>query len=252
MRKIDKVYNKKFIIMICFMFIILISTSCSLSKTDKNTSNNLNINPPETEIEVGTETDTNTNTDTEKEKETETDILKESVFEKGKLYLKERVIKLPELPSNSSVVTETFLSLLVEAYEVIGEENDVSKVNPDSEYSDAVHYTWTKDVEQMKTYTLDDLLEDYVASDHLLTRLIAAEMMVSAYENISGEIPISQSTKFSDTNDINALKSNNFFFWPINGIFEPEKNVKWDDWSLFITYSKKTPTSIGSEMNCVL
>lgn len=282
MRMIDINYFKRYIITICYVFIILICTSCGYSKTDKDTS----INIPVTEAEVETETNT----------DTEVDSLKETVFEKDKLYLKDKGIKLLELPSDSSVITETFLSLLVEAYEVLGEEIDISKVNPNSVYNDAVHkltllgvyennfmvdntldsyldygttaywlmkiqdslqkriywriddtaitddllrrinvsnalYTWTKDGVQVKTYTLDDLLEDNVASDHMLTRLIAAEMMVSAFEEISGEIPISQSTKFSDTNNINALKSSDMFFWPENGIFEPEKTGKWDDWS---------------------
>ncbi|MEI2397789.1 hypothetical protein NYE33_01305 [Paenibacillus sp. FSL R10-2199] len=60
---------------------------------------------------------------------------------------------------------------------------------------------------------------------------MAAEMLVSAYEAIFGEIQTVPASKPKDTEDINAWKSSGFFFWSESGNLEPGKTGNWDDWS---------------------
>jgi hypothetical protein len=96
--------------------------------------------------------------------------------------------------------------------------------------SNALH-TWTQETEEVKTYTLEELIEVDTTLDQPLTRLLAAEMLVSAYEDIHGEIKMEEATQFSDTDSIYAMKSNQLFFWPETDKFEPEKLGRWDEWS---------------------
>ena len=235
--------------------------------------------------------------------ELEKDVLEATAFEKNVHYLRQRGLELPDLPSDSSMSLETFLSLLVEAYESLGSEIDISKVNPKYEASDAVKkmtligvydnqfefvdvgttdldygsvaywlmklqdsiqkrfyssddptatvrdllqrintatalHTWTETANETEAYALADVLEGEVALDQRLTKLMAAEMLVSAYEAVLGEIQTDQTSKPKDTEDINAWKSNERFFWSESGDFEPEKTGNWDDWSFMsaITY----------------
>jgi hypothetical protein len=96
--------------------------------------------------------------------------------------------------------------------------------------SNALHI-WTEDTQEIKAYTLADLVEDKIGLNQPLTRLLAAEMLVSAYEDVAGEIKVSEESKLNDTDNIYALKANDFFFWTETEQFEPEKLGKWDDWS---------------------
>jgi|GEM_PF-6243253 len=114
--------------------------------------------------------------------------------------------------------------------------------------SNALH-TWTKDIQEMKDYTLADLVGDEIGLNQPLTRLLAAEMLVTAYEDVAGEIKVSEESKLSDTDDIYAWKANQFFFWPETDQFEPEKLGKWDDWSFTsaIIYDSQVQLSTISE-----
>lgn len=96
--------------------------------------------------------------------------------------------------------------------------------------SNALH-TWSEDTQEVKEYTLVDLVGDKIELDQPLTKLLAAEMLVSSYEDIAGEIKVSEETKFTDTDNIYALKANEFFYWTETDQFEPEKLGEWDDWS---------------------
>jgi hypothetical protein len=243
-------------------------------------------------------TGTDTETDIENETETEPVDLKETAYEMNITYLRQKGMQLSdELSANSIVTIDVFLSLLVEAYESLGEEIDISKSNPNTKSSDTIMkltrlgvydnyfaedyewlntpldygtagywlmklqdtiqerlywrnndtaiiddllrrinvstalHTWTKDTDEVRNYTLADLIDEEAALDQQLTRLITAEMLVSAYEDTSGEIPIAQSPEFRDTDNIYAKKSNQFFFWPETDKFEPDKTGKWSDWS---------------------
>ncbi|UQZ32742.1 hypothetical protein C2I18_03720 [Paenibacillus sp. PK3_47] len=92
-------------------------------------------------------------------------------------------------------------------------------------------HTWTRTSNQTGTYASGDLLEGEAGTDQLLTRLMAAEMLVSAYEAILGEIQTVPASKPRDTEDIHAWKASDLFFWSESGDFEPEKTGRWDDWS---------------------
>ncbi len=96
--------------------------------------------------------------------------------------------------------------------------------------SNALH-TWTKDREEMKAYSLADLVGDGTRLNQALTRLLAAQMLVSAYEDTVGEIEVSKEAIFRDTDSIYAMKANQFFFWPETDQFEPEKLGYLNDWS---------------------
>lgn len=246
-------------------------------------------------------------------KETRTDELKQTAFENDMEYLSAKGLHLPDLPPNSTIVLETLLSLLIETYESLGAEVDITKVNPMNESSDAVKkmaligaydsyfmeddtlvsdmdywsvayllmemqdsiqkrlywrndttaitedllrrinvstllYTWTPDANEGKTYTIDDLLEGEAASEQLLTRLIAAEMMVSAYEDTCREIQTTQTLRPKDTDDINAWKSNQFFFWSESENFEPEKTGNWDDWAFMPAIIYDSQLRLGMEL----
>ena len=63
---------------------------------------------------------------------------KRTDYEKAEKYLTEMGLQLPDLPHTHILNVETFLSSLVEAYESIGSEIDISQVNPRHEVSDAV------------------------------------------------------------------------------------------------------------------
>lgn len=114
--------------------------------------------------------------------------------------------------------------------------------------SNALH-TWTEDIQEMKAYTLADLVGDEVGLNQPLTRLLAAEMLVTAYEDVVGEIKVSDESKLSDTDNIYALKANQFFIWTETDQFEPEKLGKWDDWSFTsaIIYDSQVQLSTISE-----
>lgn len=110
-------------------------------------------------------------------------------------------------------------------------------------------YTWSQEIEEVKTYTIGDLTEEETTLDQHLTRLLAAEMFVTAYEDIHGEIKIAEDHKLSDTVSIYALKSNQLFFWPESDKFEPETLGRWDDWSFTsaIIYDSQICLSLGLE-----
>lgn len=227
--------------------------------------------------------------------ETEEEDVKSTAFEKDLAYLIAQGVELPELSADSPLELETFLSLLVETYEALGGEIDLSLMNPRNEASDVVKkmtfigtydsyfmdeevsdwnldygtaahwfmrfqdslqkrlywkedvtattgdllrrinmskvlYTWTEDAEELTTFSLKDLLAESVDTHQPLTNLMIAEMMVSAYEDTVGEMDINTTTKLNDSDDIHALKANEFFFWTETGNFEPEKMGNWNDW----------------------
>lgn len=113
--------------------------------------------------------------------------------------------------------------------------------------STALH-TWTKDAKEIKTYTISDLLEGKAWQEQTLTRLMAAQMMVSAYEDTCGEIKTTQTLKLKDTDDINAWKSNQLFFWPETGNFEPEKTGKWEDWAFISAIIYDSQLRLGQKL----
>lgn len=239
-------------------------------------------------------------------------VLEQTAFEKNINYLANLGLELPDLAPSDSLSKETFLSLLIAAYESLGTEMDISKVNPENNNSNAVKkltllgvydnyvidddlstdldygsgaywlmklqdsiqkrlyarsdatatagdlisrinvstalHTWKQDAEETKTYSLGDLLEEEVTSDKQLTRLMTAEMFVSAYEDSVEEIQPSETTKPTDTEDINAWKANQFFFWPESGIFEPAKTGYWDDWSFMSAIVYDSQLRVGLKL----
>lgn len=246
--------------------------------------------------------------------ELEKDVLKATAFEKDVEYLRQKGLNLPDVAADSGMKLEIFLSLLVEAYESLGSEIDISKVNPKYEASDTVKkmtligvydnqfeivdplnsdleyglvaywlmklqdsiqkryysrsdpsatigdllqrintstalHTWTEAANETRTYALDDVLKGEANSDQQLTRLMAAEVYVSTYEAIFGEIEIVPESKPKDTEDINAWKSNNVFFWSESGDFEPGKTGNWDDWSFMsaISYDATLRSDLNKE-----
>lgn len=94
-----------------------------------------------------------------------------------------------------------------------------------------VLHTWTQNEHKGRIYTIGDLLKGEAGPDQRLTRLMAAEMMVSAYEDNCGEIQTTEASRPRDTNDVNAWKANQFFFWPESENFESDKTGNWEDWS---------------------
>lgn len=97
---------------------------------------------------------------------------------------------------------------------------------------------WTEETETVKTFTLDDMLEG-APSDIPLTKLMAAEIMVKAYEETVGTIPLNEETDFADTENVFAMKSAEKFFWTEDNLFHPEQTGDYDDWGFMpaIQYS---------------
>ena len=277
---------KRLLMYLCIAVFVLCTTSCSFSKENKQSAVD--------------------------QQEVVTDVSNQTVFDREIIYLTEKGLQLPDLSPANIVNGETFLTLLVEAYESLGHEIDISKVNPDYEVSDAVKkmtligtydsyvmdvdlssdleygsgaywllklqdaiqkrlysrsdaaattgdlirrinvstalHTWTQDAAKVRTYAIGDLLEGEAVPNQHLTRLMAAEMMVSAYEDTIGEIKLSQTFKPTDTEDINAWKSNQFFFWPESGMFEPEKTGNWDDWSFMSAIVYDSQLRLGGKL----
>lgn len=306
----NNIVLKKAGLSIFIIVLILIAVSCS----------------PKT-IEIGDIKDNNINKSNGLPS-TVKDAIKQTVFDTDIIYLSEKGIELPDVAPDKEITTEVFLSLMVEMYEAIGGEIDISKVNPRSTQSDVVKkitlinvyenlfmvdntldskveygaaaywlmklqdsvqnclywksdrtattgdllrrinvsnalHTWTEDTQEMKTYTLADLVKDEIGLNQPLTRLLAAEMLVSAYEDIAGEIKVSEESKLSDTDNIYALKANQFFFWPETDQFEPEKLGKWDGWSFtsaiifdsqvqLTTISEGTTVSYGAVISAMV
>ena len=287
MRTRRRAYMKRMLIYICLAALVLITSSCSLLKADQQSTSGL--------PEAGTEK------------------AKPTAFEKNIEYISGKGLNLPDLSPNSSLKSETFLSLLVETYESLGIEIDISKVNSRSETSDTVKkvtligaydsyfmqddvpgddldygsaaywlmklqdsiqkrlywrndaaattgdllcrinvstalHTWTQNAHKVRTYTIGDLLEGEAGPDQRLTRLMAAEMLVSAYEDNCGEIETTEIPKPKDTDDINAWKANQFFFWPESENFEPEKNGNWDDWSFMSAIIYDSQLRLGMKL----
>lgn len=274
--------SKKIVLSIFTIILILSAVSCSPKTVqDVDKSNDSNSGNNEQGNELPSEL---------------VDDIEETLFDKNILYLNEKGIELPQIEADAEISTELYLSLLVELYEAIGGEIDISKVNPRSTQSDAVKkmtlidvyedlfivdntldskvqhgaaaywlmklhdavqnrlywdsdktattgdllrrinvsnslHTWNEDKEEMKAYSLADLLGDGSELSQPLTRLFAAQMLVTAYEDTVGEIEVSDEAIFSDTDSIYAIKANQFFFWPETDQFEPEKLGYLDDWS---------------------
>jgi hypothetical protein len=305
-----KFFMKRVLIFIGTLALVLSITSCGLFMTDQQST------PVETILDYLNETDDLEETDDLKETDelVENDDLKETVFENDIKYLSGKGIQLPDLPPNSTIMEETFLSLLTETYESLGTEIDISKVNPRNESSDAIKkmiligvydgyfmkddmlssdldygtvaywlmklqetiqtrlylrndstawtgdllrrinvssalHTWTQDAKEVRTYTLSDLLGGEAEPEQLLTRLTVAEMLVSAYEAACGEIQTTQTLKPKDTDDINAWKSNEFFFWSETGNFEPEKTGNWDDWAFMSAIVYDSQLRLGLKLD---
>lgn len=261
---------KQILVLLSIVALVLVSTACNSTKEQTQS--------PDHQAELGK------------------DVLKTTAFEKDIDYLRQKGLELPDLSPDSSMRLEPFFSLLVEAYESLGSEIDISEVNPKYKASDAVKkmtligvhdnqfevvdawtseldygsvayylmklqdsiqqrfysrsdptatagdllrrvnmstvlHTWTGTANETRNYTLDDLLEGEAASGQQLTRLMAAEMLVTAYEAILGEIQTVPASKPKDTEDIHAWKSSELFFWSESGDFEPDKTGNWDDWS---------------------
>ncbi|WP_078551628.1 C39 family peptidase [Bacillus alkalicellulosilyticus] len=221
-----------------------------------------------------------------------TEVIKLTAFQKDIEYLRGEGVKLPDLEPDSHIDIDTLASVLVEIYEALGGEFDISMLNPKMEASDSVKkltvidaydplffydydeaadleythtaywllrfheslqkrlygkgnmnatvedllrrmnlstilYTWSQDATNRKEYEVQDLLEEEIALNEQLTRFLAAEMMVTAYEDIKGEIQTNDEVKPEDTDNINAWKANGFFFWTDN--FEPAKTFTLEE-----------------------
>ncbi len=94
-------------------------------------------------------------------------------------------------------------------------------------------YSWQMNLEQTKAFSLSDLLPEEAnpVPDQTLTRAMIAQMLVTAYEELVGEIKAADTPKLTDTVDVYASKANQFFIWPYTEKFEPEKTGSWDDWN---------------------
>lgn len=114
--------------------------------------------------------------------------------------------------------------------------------------STALH-RWTKDAKEVRDYAISDLLKGKALSEQTLTRLMIAEMMVSAYEDTCGEIKTTQPSKFKDTDDINAWKSNQLFFWSESGNFEPKKTGNWEDWAFISAIVYDSQLRLGLKLD---
>lgn len=280
MRK-KSLFIKRLIILICTLAIFFIINSCGLTKIHDSK---------------------------------EVNDLQQTRFEMDIEYLSDKNIKLPDLPPDSTMMEEQFLSLITETYESLGGEIDISKVNPRNGFSDAVKkmtmieaydsyfikndmlnadldygtvaywlmklqdaiqkrvyfrhdstarindllkrinvstvlHTWKEDVNDGKYFTIDDLLEGKEISEEILTKLMAAEMMVAAYEDVCGEIQTTQILKPKDTDDINAWKSNEFFFWAESRNFEPEKTGNWNDWAFMSAIIYDSQLCLGLKLD---
>lgn len=110
-----------------------------------------------------------------------------------------------------------------------------------------VLHTWTSDEVGPKLYGIQDLLQGNATSDQLLTRLMAAEMMVSAYEDTVGIIQYKEASKPTDTDNINAWKSNQFFYWSETEEFGPKDTGTWEDWQFMsaIIYDSQLRVNLG-------
>lgn len=73
-----------------------------------------------------------------KEEEREHGGIKLTTFELDSAYLSEQGVELPELSPTSPLKLEEFLTLLVETYEAMGGEIDLSLMNPRNETSDVI------------------------------------------------------------------------------------------------------------------
>lgn len=274
-------FIKRLLILICTVAIFFIIASCGLTKTDDSK---------------------------------EVNDLQQTRFEMDIEYLSDKNIKLPDLPSDSTMMEKQFLSLITETYESLGGEIDISKVNPRNGFSDAVKkmtmieaydsyfikndmldsdldygtvaywlmnlqdaiqkrvyfrhdstarindllkrinvstvlHTWKEDVNDGKYFTLDDLLEGQETSEQILTKLMVAEMMVAAYEDVCGEIQTTRILKPKDTDDINAWKSNEFFFWSESRNFEPEETGNWNDWAFMSAIIYDSQLRLGLKLD---
>ncbi len=216
-----------------------------------------------------------------------------TLFQNDMEYLKSKGLTLEVLSADSSITSESFLSLLVEFYEAIGGKIDTALLNPkgasevvkklafigtydsyfvddssqtsEQEYGSSAYWllkiqdtiqkrlyswdgsivtpqdllmrinvstilhTWSEEITEVKAYTIQDLLKEVPPSDTSLTKLLAAEMLVTAYEENFGKLPYSNATKPVDTDNIPAWKANQFFFWSETGEFEPNNTGTWEE-----------------------
>lgn len=102
------------------------ASSCSKQKT---IDNNTNITKAPSTGNVDKDTDI-------KQSPVPTKI--STVFDQNVTYLKGKGMNIPDLSPSSFLEEETILSLLTEAYEVMGGEIDITKVNPRYEASDSL------------------------------------------------------------------------------------------------------------------
>lgn len=300
MKTTSKAYIiKRAIICICYILaLVALATSCNLFSPDEQAVGKPIHNTEEpvlnTKEPLATAAVPEVIEPTAKVPEPTVAVPQPTAFEKNIEYLTEKGIILPELSPDSTLTYETFSSLLVETYEALGAEIDISKVNPRSENSvslkkmaiagidnsffayeeisemdygfasyllmrlqDSIQerlywrysktatasdllrrmnvstalYNWSNDMDEVKTYSLDDLLKGDAELNQKLTRLMIAEMLVSAYEDTVGEIQVNDNTlSYSDTENINVLKASRFFFWIEDENFQPKKTGNWDDW----------------------
>lgn len=289
---------KKVVTFSCYITTLaVLATSCSLFTPDEQTVGKPIHNTEEpmlnTKEPPATASVPEVIEPTAKVPELTVEVTQLTAFEKNIEYLTEKGIMLPELSPDSTLTYETFSSLLVETYEALGTEIDISKVNPRNEnsvslkkmavagidnsffaydeitamdygfasyllmrlqdsiqgrlywrYSKAATagdllrrmnvstalYNWSNDMDEVKTYSLGDLLEGEVELNQKLTRLMIAEMLVSAYEDTVEEIQVDNTLSYNDTDDINVLKASRFFYWIEDENFQPKKTGLWDDW----------------------
>ena len=126
-------YKRKAIYFSCLLVLILIITSCGPLTSNEQ---NVDVDKIDKIEKIEKREETNKTEEIEKTDDTdETEIIIPTAFDKDVEYLKGKGLNLPNLSSDTTLEMEQFLSLLVETYEALGPNIDISRFNPRSEYS---------------------------------------------------------------------------------------------------------------------
>ncbi|GAA0351574.1 hypothetical protein GCM10008932_00900 [Alkalibacterium iburiense] len=118
--------------------------------------------------------------------------------------------------------------------------------------STALHF-WTKEDVEVPVYALDEVLEEDSAHDQPLTKIRASEILVTAYEESIGEIPLAEAPRLTDTDNLFAQKAAVDFYWIENNQLHPEETGDWHDWAFLSasTYDRNIRMELGLEETVV-